>query len=778
MTSVLPPKYPSTEPTQPPPPSPPVPESPTKATYCGEPTKPTPLPTLRLVILGLAVLADAFSVTIVYPFAPFLVRDLMHIPDWRQNEVGYYSGLIASCFTLGSMFGSPLWGALSDQVGRRPVILIGLVGDFFFINLFGMASNIATALIFRFLHGLSSGNIAVAKTYLADITDSSNESTAFGLIGLTFGVGVVIGPVIGGFLSRPSVHFPQYFPPGSFFDRFPYLLPCLLVSVYVFVDLIFAFFFLNESRKRTLVDKKEEPVEYSYGIIEESYPGQEQGGVTLGTTVADDIVSIAPSDYSSVRDQERMYVDRNLLETFERQAGVTPRMSQSLFSSIPSTIHEDSENSLRTPLLGTERTRSFLGGSLSARSIRSRRGRERREWDEHSLWSSRGSYTENRGPLLTEAIMEPDEEELDPRSKALSSSQQSFSRSLDRSIPEKEEEYEEDESNDLEGKNNQVQITVEDEGWLYSDDYVKSRGNSSWTSQRKGSESSSFMTYGLSGSFGAATANILSPSLRPRAPRIVDRLKLDDGDGRSAIQESVIEEISLFSPDEEGTILPEPTSATIENKTFRLVLIIAVLISFTLLAGDEVIPVWASTQPPFGGLGFSSTDIGSIQALGGVTTILVALYIFPYIARRLGVVNTMRLGLLIGSINYLLPAVIVSFGWSRKDTMSWIFYALFDIFLAFFEQCCWAGIALIVKNSVHPSSVGMALGLAQGLQSAGFAAGPVIGGSLFAFAISLDLPSPLSYGRSFFYLESALLLFIYFVTESLPPWPWKVEYYK
>jgi len=777
MTSVLPPKYPSTEASQQPltAPSPP-PASPTKAVHSREYIKATPLPTLRLIILGLAVLADAFSVTIVYPFAPFLVRDLMHIPEWRQNEVGYYSGLIASCFTLGSMFGSPMWGALSDQVGRRPVILIGLLGDFLFINLFGMASNIATALIFRFLHGLSSGNIAVAKTYLADITDASNESTAFGLIGLTFGVGVVIGPIIGGFLSRPSMHFPQYFPPGSFFDRFPYLLPCLLVSFYVLIDFIFAFFFLNESKKETWTShREEEPMEYSYGIIGESFSGQEQG-IGWDTSVADEVVSIAPSDYGSVREQERNYVDRNLLETFERQAGVTPRMSQSLFASVPSTISERSmDNSLRTPLLGTERSRSFLGGSPSTRSIRSRRGRERRdrEWDEHSFWSSRGSYSENRGPLLTEGILELDEEDLDRRSKVLSSSQQSLSRSIEKSIPEEEEE--EDENNDVDRKSIQGQNAGEEEGWFYSEEYIKNRGNASWTTQRKGSESSSYINYGISGSFGATTANILSPSLRPKIPRTVDRLKLDEEDMKSTIQESVIEEASLFSPDEEGTILPEPTNATIENKTFRLVLIVAVLISFTLLAGDEVIPVWASTQPRFGGLGFSSTDIGSLQTLSGITTILVALYFFPFIARRLGVVNTMKVGLLVGSINYLLPATIISFGWSRKDLMAWILYAVFYVFLAFFEQCCWAGISLIVKNSVHPASVGMALGLAQGLQSAGFAAGPVIGGSLFAFAISLDLPSPLSFGRCFFYLESSLLLFIFFLVGSLPRWPWRVQ---
>eukprot|EP00871_Galdieria_phlegrea_P004653 jgi/Galph1/5189/GphlegSOOS_G3855.1 len=735
-----------------------------------EPPRTTPLPTLRLIILGLAVLADAFSVTIVYPFAPFLVRDLMHIPEWRQNEVGYYSGLVASCFTLGSMFGSPLWGALSDQIGRRPVILVGLFGDFIFINFFGMASNIVTALLFRFLHGLSSGNIAVAKTYLADITDASNESVAFGLIGLTFGVGVVIGPVIGGFLSRPSAHLPQYFPPNSFFDRHPYLLPCSIVSLYVFVDLIFAYFFLDESRPKFSTEAGNEAYQ-SYEAYE-NVPSREEG-LPMDISAQEEVLSVVPSEATSVRELEKQFLDRNLLETFERQAGVTPRMSQGLFSHVPGTSYDRSFDAARTPLLSRSHTRSMYGGrSPSVRSRgRGTRDERDREWDERSSWSFRDSYNDRATPVLSEILLEPEEEDIHRKNRPLSSSHQSLSRSVEKSIPEKDEEQDDEEEGD---KNSvQGQNMMEDESWL-SEEYVRSHGASSWVSQRKGSESSSFMNYGLSGSFGATTANILSPSFRSKTPKFVDQLRWVGDDSKSVIPESLVEEASLFSP-EEGSVLPEPTFATIENKTFSRVLIIAVLISFTLLAGDEVIPIWASTQPAFGGLGFSSTDIGCVQAISGMTTIFVALYIFPVIARTYGVVKTIRIGLVVGSINYLLPAIATSFGWSRKDSAAWTCYAVFDIFLAFFEQCCWAGIALIVKNSVHPSSVGIALGLAQGLQSAGFAAGPVIGGSLFAAFISLPLPFPLSYGRTFFYLESCLLFIIYLVTLTLPPWPWKIE---
>jgi len=693
----------------------------------------------------------------------------MNIPDWRQNEVGYYSGMIASCFTLGSMFGSPLWGALSDQIGRRPVILVGLLGDFIFINLFGTARNIVTSLTFRFLHGLSSGNIAVAKTYLADVTDSTNESTAFGLIGLTFGVGVVIGPVIGGFLSRPAVHFPQYVSSGSLFDRYPYLLPCLVVSIYICIDLIFAFFFLDESKPRDVVAAKDQNTSYTYGITDNAFSSQE-AGIWMDSSSGVDVATIAPSDVLSVAEQEKNFLDRNLLESFERQAGVTPRMSQGLFSSIPVSLNEysPSNRSVRTPLLGSERSREFLGG-VTPRSIRSRRGRDRREyeWDDRFSWSNRESYTEQTGPVLTESILELDEDEMDKRSKAMSSSQQSLS--ISAHIP-----SEDGRDDETEQKGSQLRDQMEEDELFCADEYPKSRFLSN--SQRRGSESSSFITYGLSESVGAAAANMLSPAWMSssRGPcKVVDRLKIDE-DATSTVIDSNIDEPCLFSPSEEGTILPEPTGAIIENRTFRQVLLVAVMVSFTLMAGDEVIPIWASTQPSFGGLGFSSTDIGFIQAISGATTILVALYGFPFIARRFGVVKTIRLGLFVGSIDYLFPAVITSLGWSRKNVASWLGYASFDIFLAFFEQCCWAGIALIVKNSVHPSSVGIALGLAQGLQSAGFAAGPVIGGSLFASAISLSLPF-LSHGRFFFYLESSLLLIIYSIAASLPPWPWRVE---
>jgi MFS family permease len=104
------------------------------------------------------------------------------------------------------------WGSLSDRFGRRPILLLGLLGNLSTIILFGFSETFVWTIAARAANGLLNGNIGVAKSYLLEVSDDTNSAKAFGVLGVTWGVGVMIGPVIGGYLSNPVDKHPHIFP--------------------------------------------------------------------------------------------------------------------------------------------------------------------------------------------------------------------------------------------------------------------------------------------------------------------------------------------------------------------------------------------------------------------------------------------------------------------------------------------------------------------------------------------------------------------------------------
>ncbi len=114
--------------------------------------------------------------------------------------------------------------------------------------LFGLAPSLTFAVVCRFAHGLCGGNVVVAKAMMADITDRSNETRAFVFVGLAFGAGAMLGPLIGGTLAQPASKYPYVFD-APLWRRKPYLLPCLVVALLMVADLVTAYFLLQESRE-------------------------------------------------------------------------------------------------------------------------------------------------------------------------------------------------------------------------------------------------------------------------------------------------------------------------------------------------------------------------------------------------------------------------------------------------------------------------------------------------------------------------------------------------
>ncbi len=120
------------------------------------------------------------------------------------------AGLLMGAFSAVQFFIIPVWGWLSDRYGRKPVILTGLAGSCISYLVLANAPNTATLFIGRIMAGLSAGNLVAAQAYIADITTPENRAKGMGLIGVAFGLGFILGPVIGGILSVYSFSLPSY----------------------------------------------------------------------------------------------------------------------------------------------------------------------------------------------------------------------------------------------------------------------------------------------------------------------------------------------------------------------------------------------------------------------------------------------------------------------------------------------------------------------------------------------------------------------------------------
>jgi MFS family permease len=183
----------------------------------------TPLPRLQILIVALIQLTEAWNVTVLFPFVVFQVAGF-GVPE---QDLGFYSGLLAGSFQFGQFMSSTAWGRVSDRYGRKATIVSGLGGSMVSGILFGFSRTLPMAMLSRILSGLLNGNIGAMKSYLADITDNTNRTRAFSLLPLIWGVGTVIAPLVGGLLSQPAVKFPHRFR-GTIFEEFPYLLPVLI----------------------------------------------------------------------------------------------------------------------------------------------------------------------------------------------------------------------------------------------------------------------------------------------------------------------------------------------------------------------------------------------------------------------------------------------------------------------------------------------------------------------------------------------------------------------
>lgn len=151
----------------------------------------------RIAILFLTIFIDLLGFGIVIPILPELSKQLAVSGNFNFNpDMGI--GILAAGFSVIQFVFAPVFGAISDRIGRRPIILFSILANVLGYYLFGIASNFWILFIARLISGFGSANISAAQAYIADISKPEERAKKMGIIGASFGLGFVFGPPLGG----------------------------------------------------------------------------------------------------------------------------------------------------------------------------------------------------------------------------------------------------------------------------------------------------------------------------------------------------------------------------------------------------------------------------------------------------------------------------------------------------------------------------------------------------------------------------------------------------
>jgi MFS family permease len=167
-----------------------------------------------VLVAFLVVAIDLLGFGIVLPLLPIYADQLL---DKSDPLGGAKLGALMSCFSFMQFLFSPAWGRLSDRIGRRPVLMVGLFGSVLFYALFGYASemqNLALMFVARCGAGVAGATIGTAQAVIADCTPPEKRAKGMALIGMAFGVGFTIGPIVGSFFVSDQVDAPLGGAPG------------------------------------------------------------------------------------------------------------------------------------------------------------------------------------------------------------------------------------------------------------------------------------------------------------------------------------------------------------------------------------------------------------------------------------------------------------------------------------------------------------------------------------------------------------------------------------
>ncbi|KAJ3307522.1 hypothetical protein HDU76_004596 [Blyttiomyces sp. JEL0837] len=331
--------------------------------------EPTPLPRRMMFILCVVIFSEPMSMTILFPFVYFMVRDFKIA---SEKDIGYYVGFIASAFSVAQFLTSIFWGWLSDKIGRRPVLLAGLIGNTITILMFGQSHSFAWAVTARGLCGFLNGNVGVAKSVMGEITDSTNQAAGFSLFGLMWAIGLICGPVLGGLLANPAQQWPGLFGNYPFLRDNPYFLPCMISACISLIGFAVGFFYLEEtSQLSKTLDEPDNNCKKPKKIIQSDGSETARASVAEGLNENGENISGQQQQQNQQQQQQQLYKQQTAVPTrLNRQFQIGPGSNRNgkgygsldAVSSgrvaVDATIYEEPRESVSTVIDNDETPRS------------------------------------------------------------------------------------------------------------------------------------------------------------------------------------------------------------------------------------------------------------------------------------------------------------------------------------------------------------------------------------------------------------------------------------
>ena len=173
-----------------------------------------------------SVLFTGLGFTIVSPVLPFLTLPYSH----SIHQQAFYITLLMSVYALAAFLSAPILGSLSDHFGRRPILIISLLGSSIGYLLFGLGNSIWMLFLGRIIEGLTAGEISTLYAYFADITEPNERTKVFGWMGALVGIGTTLGPIIGGLLAELGNSVPIF-----------------IGALFTFLNAVYGYTFMQES---------------------------------------------------------------------------------------------------------------------------------------------------------------------------------------------------------------------------------------------------------------------------------------------------------------------------------------------------------------------------------------------------------------------------------------------------------------------------------------------------------------------------------------------------